>query len=70
MTSSSEAVSSIMPTVAQNSRAKYSPQSSVNDQAIDSQTTSPSRTTNRTLKIAVCRSADSVPKKIARVRVG
>ena len=41
MTSSSEAASSIIPTVAQNRRAKYSPQSSVNDQAIDSQIDQP-----------------------------
>ena len=33
-----------MPTVDQNIRAKYSPHSSVNDQAIEIQTTSPSRT--------------------------
>ena len=64
MTSSSEAASSIMPTVAQITRAKYSPQSSVNDQAIDIQTTSPSMTMNRMLKTPVCRSADSVPRKI------
>src|SRR5208337_1170069 len=65
VTSSSEAASSIMPTVAHVTRAKYSPQSSVNDQAIDSQTTSPSMMMNRTFKTPVCRSADSVPRKIA-----
>ena len=54
-----------MPTVAQNIRAKYSPHSSVNDQAIDSQRTSPSRRTKRMLKYADLGSADSVPKKMA-----
>jgi hypothetical protein len=45
VTSSSAAVSSIMPTVAQNISARYSPHSSVKFQAIESQSTSPSKTT-------------------------
>ena len=69
VSSSSEAVKSIIPTVDQNISAKYSPQFSVNDQAIDIQTTSASSRVSNRLNVSVSRSPEIVSKKQDRVGV-
>ena len=52
-----------MPTVDQNRSAKYSPQFSVNVQAIDIRKTRASRTTRSRLNSSVMKSPAIVPKK-------